>query len=91
MIRKILFGFLWFVVIFVVSYLIGGFIYAVATGVAASGSFQAGRTAGIAFRQTYGNYFLIGALVLAIIGSAAGLLPGTKKKPRKRNLIKEIK
>ena len=84
MTKKIIFGLMWFVVIFIISYSIGGYIYIKTTGIAISGGFQAGLEVGRAvrdaYREVYIVYFLIGSLILAILGTIAGILPGTKKK-----------
>jgi ABC-type Fe3+ transport system permease subunit len=86
MIRKIIFVLIWFIVIFIISYSIGGYIYIKTTGIAMSGGFQAGLEAGRAVRDAYQEayliYLLIGSLILACLGTATSILPGTKKKPR---------
>lgn len=80
MIKKLVFGLIWFVVIFLVSYIVGGIIYVNVHEIDASGGMQTAIETGRAFRAAYLNYFLIGSLILAIIGTVAGILPGTKKK-----------
>ena len=86
MLKKIIFGLIWVIVIFIISYSIGGYIYIKTTGIAISGGFQAGLEAGRAVRGAYQEayimYFIIGSLILAILGTITGILPGTKKKPR---------
>jgi hypothetical protein len=82
MIKKIVFGLVWFVVIFLVSYIVGGIIYVNVNEIDTSGGIKTAIETGRAFRAAYLNYFLIGSLILAIIGTIAGILPGTKKKPR---------
>ena len=82
MIKKLIFGLMWFVVIFLVSYIVGGIIYVNVHEIDASGGMQTAIETGRAFRAAYLNYFLIGSLILAIIGTVTGILPGTKRKPR---------
>jgi ABC-type Fe3+ transport system permease subunit len=88
MIKKLIFGLIWFAVIFVISYSLGGYIYMKTTGIAISGGFQAGLEAGRAVRDAYQDaylmHFLIGSLILAILGSATSILPGTKTRPQKK-------
>ena len=73
---------MWFVVIFLVSYIVGGVIYVSVNEIDTSGGINTAIETGRAFRAAYLNYFLIGSLVLAIIGTVTGILPGTKKKHR---------
>ena len=83
-IKRTIFGLIWFFVIFIISYSIGGYFYIKTTGIAISGGFQAGLEAGRAVRDAYQEayimYFVIGSLILAILGTGTGILPGTKKK-----------
>ena len=80
MIKKILSGFIWFLVIFIVSYIITGVILVLLTVGAETN--QAKYEAALTFRNTYMVFFLIGSLILATIGTITGILPGTKKRPR---------
>jgi hypothetical protein len=88
MIKKLVFGLIWFAVIFIISYAIGGYIYLKTAGVVPGGGFQAGldagRSARSAFRQAYIIYITVGSLTLAVIGTVSGILPGTKKKALKK-------
>jgi hypothetical protein len=34
-------------------------------------------------------FFIIGSLILAILGTVAGIFPGTKKKPKKKSSAKK--
>ncbi|MFG6413142.1 hypothetical protein ACG02S_04445 [Roseateles sp. DC23W] len=89
--KRTIFGIVWFVVFWFGSVIIGG---AIAGGIAGaqvkpsslSEGFdlgkEAGHTAGAEFAQKYSSHLLIGALILAIGGTALGVLPGTKKKPK---------
>lgn len=91
MIKKIVFGFIWFIVIFIVSYGVTGVPFVLLT----PGTNQTKYEAALAFRDAYIVFFAIGSLILAILGTAAGILSGTKnlsakkktsvrKKPRKK-------
>ena len=80
MIKKLVFGFMWFTIIFIVSYSVIGIPFVLLT----PGTNEAKREAALAFRDTYIVFFAIGALILAIIGTIIGILPGTKKKSRKK-------
>ncbi len=80
MIKKIVFGFICFLIIFIVSYGVIGVPFVLLT----PGTNQAKREAALAFRDAYVVFFAIGALILTIIGTTIGILPGTKKKPREK-------
>jgi hypothetical protein len=82
MLKKILFGLVWFVVIFLASYIVGGIIYVNVNEIDTSGGIKTAIETGRAFRAAYLSYFIVGSLILAIIGTITGILPGTKKKPR---------
>jgi hypothetical protein len=74
--KRLIFGLMWFVIIFIVSYGAIGIPSVLLT----PGTNQAKREAALAFRDAYIVFFLIGALILAIMGTVAGILPGTRKK-----------
>ena len=87
---RILFGFLWFVLIyFVTSALVGGIVGAIAGAGAtdpqagASGNFQAGANAGrqatLDFMYKYGLFVLFSQIVLFIVLCLFGILPGVSK------------
>ena len=80
MIKRLLFGLIWFVVVFVVSYVGTGLILVLV--VLGSEPNQIKYEAAQTFRNTYMVFFIVGSLILAILGTATGMLPGTKKKPR---------
>ena len=80
MIKRILWGFMWFVIIFIVSYILTGVIFVFLT--AGTGANQIKYEAAQAFKNNYMILFLVGSLILTIIGTVTGILPGTKKKPR---------
>jgi hypothetical protein len=80
MIKKLVSGFIWSVIIFIVSYGVIGIPFVLFT----PGTNQAKREAALAFRDAYIVFFAIGALILAISGTVADILPGTKKKAHKK-------
>lgn len=87
MIKKILFGLMWFVIIFIVSYMAIGITVVLLT----AGTIQAKYDAAQAFRHTYMIFFAIGSLILAVIGTASGALPGTKKKESTKKKLRAKK
>lgn len=73
--RKIIFGFLWFLVFWFGSLIIGGMVVGGLAGARVQNAQQgyvAGQAAGQEFGKQYGTPILIGA--------ASGFLPGTTKK-----------
>ena len=70
---------MWFVVIFIVSYVGTGVILLFL--ILAPETNQIKYEAAQMFRNTYMVFFIIGSLILAILGTATSILPGTKKKP----------
>ena len=83
MIKKLASGFIWSVIIFIVSYGIIGIPFVLLT----PGTNQTKREAALAFRDAYIVFFAIGALILSLIGTVAGILPGTEKKPRTKKRL----
>ncbi len=83
MIKKLVSGFMWFAIIFILSYGIIGIPFVLLT----PGTNQAKREAALAFRDTYIVFFAIGALILSLIGTVAGILPGTERKPRAKKRL----
>lgn len=87
--KRIFFCVIWFAVFGIVGVMGGG---AVAGGIAGSKlsvsnpseayaqGKQAGYIAGAEFGRKYGKHVLLAALIAAIVGTASGILPGTKKK-----------
>jgi hypothetical protein len=80
MIKKLILGLMWFVIIFIMSYVGTGVIFLLV--ILASETNQVKYEAAQMFRDTYMIFFIIGSLILAILGTATGILPGTKKNPR---------
>jgi ABC-type Fe3+ transport system permease subunit len=79
MIKKLIFGFMWFLIIFIVSYVGTGVIFLLF--ILAPETNQVKYEAARAFKDAYMIFFLAGSLFLAILGTISGILPGTKKKP----------
>ena len=69
---------MWFVIIFIVSYLGTGIIVVMLP----AGSLEAKYESAQAFRDAYMIYFAIGSLIIAVVGTVIGILPGTKRKER---------
>ncbi len=83
MVKRILFGFLWFVVILMVSRMIAGGVVGASAGAGTTtfeGGYQAGFAASQAFFGRWGWLFTVGSLALAVLGTWKGVLPGTKPK-----------
>jgi len=69
----------WFLIIFIVSYVGTGVILLLL--ILAPETNQVKYETAQAFKDAYMIFFLAGSLVLAILGTITGILPGTKKKP----------
>jgi len=78
MIKKIIFGLMWFLIIFIVSYVGTGVIFLLL--ILAPETNQVKYEAARTFKDAYMIFFLAGSLFLAILGTVTGILPGTKKK-----------
>jgi hypothetical protein len=91
--KRICFGVLWFLVLWIgVSAIGGGIAGAMATRssptvadakTASEGfsrGYDVGQIAGRDFGSRYGSLILVGALIVSIVGTATGILPGTKRK-----------
>jgi hypothetical protein len=86
MAKKVLFGFVWCVVFYFVACM---FVGGVAGGIAGTkypgnipAAQEAGRIAGEKAVTQYLPYIAFSSVTLAILGSGAGILPGTKTIPR---------
>ncbi len=78
MVRRVLFGMIWFVVLYIGACgITGGIAGAQAGNKDPANAGQAGAQAGAAAVAPLAKYFLVGSLVLSIAGTAAGVLPGT--------------
>lgn len=77
--RKIGFGFLWFVVIYMGSCILLG---AIAGGFAGvdnpQDAYAAGQIAGARIVAQWRSYLFFGAVAVSVVGAITGLLPGTK-------------
>lgn len=82
MIKKIIFGLIWFLLIFMVSYVGTGVVLLLI--ILAPETNQVKYEAAQAFKNAYMIFFLIGSLILACLGTVTGILPGTKKKPHSK-------
>jgi hypothetical protein len=82
MLKKVFFGLMWFVIIFIVTYVGTGLILILF--VLGPETNQAKYEAALAFRNAYIVFFAIGSLVLSILGTVTGILPGTKKPRAKK-------
>ena len=87
MIKKVLLGLIWFLIIFIVSYAGTGVILLLL--ILAPETNQIKYEAAQTFRNTYMIFFIIGSLILAFLGAVTGILPGTKKKPQKKSSAKK--
>src|SRR6187402_2519115 len=90
-VKKIAFGFLWFVAIWFGSLMIGGMISGSIAGGKAGAETKSpadaykkgqeiGQKAGEEFGRKYGLVLLFGAFIIASAGTISGVLPGTDNK-----------
>ena len=87
---RALFGFLWFILIrFLSNMIIGGIVgaFAGASTKSFEEGYNAGRTASIDFFQKYGLFIFLAQIILTVVLSVAGFLPGTGRHKK----IKTIK
>ena len=81
MLRKIVMGIVWFVVLyFGTCAVVGGIAGGMAGAHDPTHAHEVGRIAGGNAVLTYYPFIVGGSLLLAIAGSLAGILPGTKSK-----------
>lgn len=81
MLRKIGFGFLWFVALSLGTFISAAFVVgAIAGAMDPENAAAAGEAAGTALGENYFGHFLLVALIIAFIGSVTGWLPGTKSR-----------
>lgn len=85
--KRVFFGFVWFVFlafggIVIGSAIAGGIagaqVEAQSVGDAYKKGEAVGSAAGAEFGSKYGNMILLGSLALSIVGTGTGVLPGTK-------------
>ena len=89
MIKKLIFGLMWFLIIFIVSYVGTGIVLLLL--ILAPETNQTKYEAAQMFRNTYLIFFIIGSLILAILGTVTDILPGTKKPHAKKKASKKRK
>ena len=79
--KRVIFGFIWCVVIYLVACTVAG---AIAGGLAGANNpanaAQAGAEAGARFVGENRMWFALGAVVVSVVGTITGFLPGTKTK-----------
>lgn len=82
--RRLVMGFIWFVILYFGILGAGRAIVGSTTGSGGKNpthGYQAGYAAGEEFVRKYGTAVLVVALGGAVLGTATGRLPGTKRKP----------
>jgi predicted alpha/beta hydrolase len=84
MIRKILIGLLWFIILyFGACFITGAIAGAIAGAEDPANAAEAGRIAGMNAVLRLRAYFALGSLALVIVGTWKGFLPGARKKSTK--------
>jgi hypothetical protein len=79
--RRIAFGVMWVVAVYVgTRALVGGFSGAIAGARDSQNSYEVGRVAGQQAVERYDSLILAGSILVVLVGTAAGVLPGTKSK-----------
>ncbi len=89
--RKLIIGVIWFIVIwFGVIFIAGGIVGFMAGAKTANSEMGAiaGRAAARAFMARSSGIIFIGSVLIAIVGTVAGVLPGTKTKRRGEKIKK---
>jgi predicted nucleic acid-binding Zn ribbon protein len=77
---KVLFGFVWWIVLYFGSLTLAcGIAGGIAGGRDPQNAQEAGRRAGEQLAVQYGAHFIVGAAVIAFVGAGFGLLPGTRR------------
>jgi predicted nucleic acid-binding Zn ribbon protein len=77
--RKVLFGLLWWVVLYLaISFIVGGVVGGIAGAKDPQHAREAGARAGEELGRRYGVLFIVGSAILAFAGAGFGVLPGTR-------------
>lgn len=88
MIKRVLLGIVWFFVIYVaVCAVTGGIAGGMAGAKDPKHGSEAGAKAGAEAVERLGGYLLAGSLLLAVAGTWAGVLPGTRSKVVERPVV----
>lgn len=75
------FGVLWFLALTMGALIIGGMVVGAMAGSGnPADAAAAGQAAGQEFGEKYAGMIFLGALIVAVVGSILGWLPGTKSK-----------
>ena len=89
--RRVVFGLFWFGIFWFALMVIGGGVAGAVAGAKSAppgatfdqgyeAGQRAGYAAGIEFRERYGRWIALGAVVLSAAGTLTGILPGTRAK-----------
>jgi hypothetical protein len=84
---RIVSGFCWFLFVWfglggISAAVMGAIVSRQAGPVAFSEAYAIGQKVGGEFGRKYGRYFMISGLLVAVVGTAAGVLPGTRRQCR---------
>jgi hypothetical protein len=85
MLRRILFGVFWFVVLYMGACILTGAVVGAMAGAGMrdpESARAAGEIAGAKAARALAMYFLTGTALLAFVGTWTGFLPGTRKRKR---------
>lgn len=86
--RKILFGFVWLIVIYFATCMLVGMVAGAVAGALnpnPEAAYEIGRMAGRQAVSSYILYIIGGSFLAAIAGTVTGVLPGTGRKSQTRN------
>jgi hypothetical protein len=86
---RVLFGFLWFIPIYFLSNMIIGGIVGGFAGTSTTSfeeGYNAGHTASVDFFQKYGLFIFLAQVILAVVLSVTGFLPGTSRYKKQKPL-----
>ena len=89
--KRILLGFLWFVILWFGISIIGAMIAGIFVAGRTPGDIQQVEAAGGDFVHKYFHAIMLGSAVLAVIGTAIGVLPGTKRREQRSKEPSDVK